>query len=59
MTVYLIDEPGTYWTLLESPEWKPLANVGSTTQSYRARRRQCSLSGRVAHRGSSNGVGST
>jgi hypothetical protein len=34
LTVYLINEPGTYWTLTESPEWKPLADVGSTTQSY-------------------------
>ncbi|MGH7470213.1 MAG: hypothetical protein ACRENP_19885 [Longimicrobiales bacterium] len=34
ITVYLINEPGTYWTLTESPEWKPLADVGSTTQSY-------------------------
>jgi hypothetical protein len=34
LTVYLINEPGTYWTLTESPEWKPRADVGSTTQSY-------------------------
>lgn len=30
MVAWLVNEPGTYWTLTESPEYLPLAQVGST-----------------------------
>ena len=30
MVAWLVNEPGTYWTLTESPEYLPLARVGST-----------------------------
>ena len=32
MVAWLVNEPGTYWTLAESPEYLPLANAGSTTR---------------------------
>jgi hypothetical protein len=31
MVAWQVNEPGTYWTLTESPEYLPLAQVGSTT----------------------------
>lgn len=34
LTVYQVNEPGTYWTLTEFPDYLPLARVGSTREWF-------------------------
>lgn len=34
LTVYQVNEPGTYWTLADFPDYLPLANVGSTREWF-------------------------